>query len=163
MTIRTLILVFFATAVNSDGLGIPRGSIRQARSAASNTVCQNLSKKALQMTNAFRAKKRLPRLVWHPALAEIARKHSGTMANHIIEFGHEGFQERLQHLPLKTAAENVYMSNHEQAEVARAAVNGWITSPGHLKNLVGQYTHCGIGVYKNAEGFWYFTQIFATL
>ena len=154
-------LVALLTSVSITSYSVPRKPKRLPPSSASTTICQHLGRKALEMTNAFRAKKRLRKLIWHPGLAEVGRKHSGAMANDIVEFGHDGFQERLSHLPIKSAAENVYMANYE-TDLARYAVDGWIQSPGHLKNLVGDFTHCGIGVYKNAEGFWYFTQIFAS-
>ena len=40
------------------------------------------------------------------------------------------------------------------------AVNGWINSPGHKKNLMSNTTHCAIAVYQNNSGAYYFTQIF---
>jgi uncharacterized protein YkwD len=43
----------------------------------------------------------------------------------------------------------------------RTAVNGWIDSPGHRKNLLARHTHCGIGVYCNDAGAYYSTQLFA--
>jgi hypothetical protein len=43
----------------------------------------------------------------------------------------------------------------------RVAVDGWIDSPGHRANLLADHTFCGIGVYKNAQGAWYLTQMFA--
>jgi len=46
-------------------------------------------------------------------------------------------------------------------QVARVAVEGWIQSPGHRKNLLSNQTLCGIGVYVNAAGAYYLTQLFA--
>lgn len=48
------------------------------------------------------------------------------------------------------------------SEVAKVAVNGWIESPGHCKNLLGNFTYCGIGVYMNHEGKYYLTQLFGS-
>ncbi|MEB3337507.1 MAG: hypothetical protein VKJ46_08605 [Leptolyngbyaceae bacterium] len=33
-------------------------------------------------------------------------------------------------------------------------------SPGHLKNIKGQYNLTGIGIAKDSQGKYYFTQIF---
>jgi len=40
------------------------------------------------------------------------------------------------------------------------AVKGWINSPGHQKNMVGDYNLTGIGIAKNNVGEYYFTQLF---
>jgi uncharacterized protein YkwD len=40
------------------------------------------------------------------------------------------------------------------------AVKGWINSPGHQKNMVGDYNLTGIGIAKNNAGEYYFTQLF---
>ena len=40
------------------------------------------------------------------------------------------------------------------------AVVGWINSPGHHKNIVGDFNLTGIGIAKNNEGKYYFNQIF---
>jgi len=47
------------------------------------------------------------------------------------------------------------------SSVAKVAVDGWIQSPGHRKNLLhAQMVYCGIGVYQNSAGAWYLTQLF---
>lgn len=113
-------------------------------------------------TNQFRSKKGLPKFAWNQKIAEIARKHSMDMALKRVEFGHDGFDERMNNFPghSTAAAENVFMGNYKN-DIATIAVDSWIKSPGHLKNLMGKYNVCGIGVYQNSEGYWYFTQLFA--
>ena len=37
-------------------------------------------------------------------------------------------------------------------DVAAAAVSGWMDSPGHRANLLGNYTHVGFGVATNGQG-----------
>ena len=39
-------------------------------------------------------------------------------------------------------------------------MTAWLNSPGHRKNIEGDFTHIGIGVVKNDAGVYYFTQIF---
>lgn len=120
-----------------------------------------MAKKAFEYTNEFRHKKGLPTFQWHPQVAEIAHQHSHAMATNVVGFGHEGFAQRIGKLPffVGAAAENVFKGNMA-GDRARTAVDGWIQSPGHLKNLVGNYTWCSIGVCRDAQGYWYFTQIF---
>lgn len=47
------------------------------------------------------------------------------------------------------------------ADTARVAVEGWIKSPGHRKNLLGAFDLCGIGVAQSSGGEFFFTQLFA--
>ena len=60
------------------------------------------------------------------------------------------------------AYENVFMSwGYREYAVAPAAVNGWINSPGHKKNLLSDTTHCAIASYISRRGEFYLTQMFA--
>ena len=78
-----------------------------------------------------------------------------------VPIGHQGFNDRVKKYPFHSmsAAENVAM-NQGISEVAKAAVNGWIDSPGHRKNLLSKHDVCGIGVYRNFKGAYYLTQLF---
>ena len=40
------------------------------------------------------------------------------------------------------------------------AVDGWIKSDGHRKNIESQFNLTGIAIAKNAKGEYYFTQLF---
>jgi uncharacterized protein YkwD len=44
---------------------------------------------------------------------------------------------------------------------AQQAVNLWLKSPGHRKNIEGNYKYTGIGVARDRKSELYFTQIFA--
>lgn len=85
------------------------------------------------------------------------------MASGVVEFGHDGFNARFKRIQVvgrRKGAENVgYYYGPQEPCVAN--VNGWIMSPGHEKNLVGQYTYMAIGCYMSEKGFYYFTQLFA--
>ena len=43
---------------------------------------------------------------------------------------------------------------------AKAVVDGWIDSDGHRENIEGDYNIIGIAAVKDANGRYYFTQIF---
>ena len=122
-----------------------------------------IGKRIVAYTNQFRAQKGLKPVRWNQALANTGFTHSINMGIGKVGWGHDGFRERIQSLPIKakSAAENLYMGNMP-GDVAKLAVDGWIESPGHLKNLVGNFTDCGVGVYQTRGGYWYFTQLFAT-
>jgi len=122
----------------------------------------NLGKEMLKYTNEFRAKHNLPPLKWSQPLAEIGKKHSKNMGDGKAPFSHDGFNARVRAYPLpsRAAAENLAMSGGLQ-NVARVAVDGWIDSPGHRRNLLHpSCNYCGIGVYRNLSDKYYSTQLF---
>jgi uncharacterized protein YkwD len=121
-----------------------------------------IGKEALKYTNEFRAKHGLPPLKWSQPIANIGKKHSKDMGDGKVPFGHEGFNKRVKEYPVppQSAAENVAW-NSNVSDVARVAVDGWIKSPGHRKNLLSNHTYCGIGVYRNSSNAFYLTQLFA--
>jgi len=96
---------------------------------------------------------------------EIGREHSMNMGEGRVAFGHDGFNDRFRRFPIRYVrggAENVAMS-HGMGDPGKVAVDGWINSPGHRKNLLGHFNYMGIGVYQNSKGAWYFTQLFASV
>lgn len=93
-----------------------------------------------------------------------AYQHSKNMAERKTGFGHEGFDQRMQVIKQKVgwitaSAENVAYGQLSAKEV----VKGWLNSPGHKKNMEGNYRFTGVGVYKDRKGIIFFTQIFYRL
>eukprot|EP00727_Mastigamoeba_balamuthi_P014530 m51a1_g9701 hypothetical protein (109) ;mRNA; r:1385717-1386306 len=100
------------------------------------------------------------------------------MAEGRVQFGHAGFGDRVRRFPFasRSSAENVAM-NEGFGDAARVAVDGWVDSPGHRRNLlcrcshcgVGVHrrnllcrcSHCGVGVHRSSRGAWFLTQLFA--
>ncbi len=121
----------------------------------------DLEKAVNQQINQYRASKKLPPLSIDPRLSQIARIHSENMANGKVSFSHDGFEGRAKAItiPYKSVAENLAY-NFGYSDPVRNAVEGWIKSDGHRKNMEGQFNVTGIGVAKNAKGEYYFTQLF---
>eukprot|EP01083_Nonionella_stella_P184551 670429_1 len=136
---------------------------REAAGPKVKSMMDTIGVNCLELTNEFRVKMGLQPLKWHQALCEIAKTHSRNMGQGAVPLGHEGFHERVKRYPFHSArsAENVAMSNGTSNCVSKTAVDGWIQSPGHRKNLLGPFTHCGIGVYQNFDGAMYLTQLFS--
>lgn len=121
-----------------------------------------LGKRMLALTNQFRVKNKLKPLKWDQRLANIARTHSIRMAEGKVPFGHAEFRNRVAKYPrnFKMAGENVAtMFGYPNNTLAATTVNGWIKSPGHRRNLLGNFNHCAIASYRDAKGRWYFTQL----
>lgn len=117
------------------------------------------------LINQKRVANLLKPLTWSSTPAYLARQHSLNMANGLVPFGHQGVNDRYNELRKKIASltsfgENVAY-NSGYSNPAQVAVNGWLASPGHYANIMGDYNLSGVGVAKNAKGEYYFTQIFA--
>jgi len=123
---------------------------------------QYLGRRAIDDTNIFRGQQHMPPLRWSQALHDIAAEHARQMARGEMPFSHAGFSDRVARYPFPhlSAAENIAY-NGGVADAAGVAVQGWINSPGHRKNLLGAFDLCGIGVGRSADGHFYFTQLFA--
>ena len=131
-----------------------------------NTIeCKDeIGKKCLLLTNKFREKYSLPPLEWDDSIWRIAYVHSKNMGEGIVPFGHKGFNERINQFNFTyyKACENVYMcQGYSRYNIAENAVNGWINSYGHKKNLLSDTSHCAIATYKTNYGAFYLTQLFA--
>ena len=136
-------------------------------SSTDNTQSTNsfasIEQKVHTQINAQRNKLGLPPLTINKNISDIARTHSQNMADGKVPFSHNGFQERVQAIgttiSYSSTAENVAY-NMGYGDPATKAVEGWLNSSGHLKNIQGNYNLTGIGVAKNAKGEYYFTQLF---
>ncbi len=124
---------------------------------------QQLEKSLFTQINQYRQSQNLPTLKWDNSISQQSRIHAQKMANGEAGFNHDGFQERVevisQEIRLHSAAENL-ANNFGYSNPGKQAVDGWINSPGHHKNMVGDYDLTGIGIAKDTEGTYYFNQIF---
>lgn len=135
---------------------------RANKRAASNRSTANLERSVLQQINQYRQRNGLSPLTTNATIAQQARRHSQNMANS-RSLNHNGFEARIQTIsktiPYRGAAENVAF-NAGFSNPAAQAVNGWLKSSGHLQNIMGNFNLTGIGVAKNSQNEYYFTQIF---
>ncbi|HAC64005.1 MAG TPA: CAP domain-containing protein [Cyanothece sp. UBA12306] len=123
----------------------------------------SLEQKIHQRVNEYRRSKNLPVLKMNNQISYVARLHSQDMANKTAEFSHDGFDQRAKSIgvtiPYKSVAENLaYLKGYP--DLVSTAVQGWINSPGHRKAMEGNFDLTGVGIAKNAEGEYYFTQLF---
>lgn len=125
------------------------------------TNMTEMEERTMDEINEYRRSKNLPVLVGDARIVEQARRHSQNMGNGTVPFSHQGFQERVNssQIAYRSAAENV-AKNLNHPDPVSTAVNGWIQSEGHRKNIEGNFDTTGVGIIKAADGTYYFTQIF---
>lgn len=115
----------------------------------------------LKQTNQFRKSQALPVLIIKQELNQIAQKHSIDMASGRVAFGHDGFSDRQAKVGkeikgMRSFAENVAYG----ANTAQEVVTLWKNSPGHRRNMLGNFKYIGIGTAKDSKGQIYYTEIF---
>jgi uncharacterized protein YkwD len=123
----------------------------------------NTEQKIHQLINRYRNSIHLPSLALDENISQLAREHSAAMADHQVPFGNYGFKERIRKIALflihKEAAENV-ASYQGQPVNEEIVLQFWLKSARHRRIIQGDYQLTGIGVAKNADEVYYFTQIF---
>ena len=119
------------------------------------------------LINESRLRSRLLPLEWDSEAARLARSYSARMAredffDHIDPDGNS-VVERAERIGLRrwhSIGENLFKSIGV-LDLSRTAVNGWMRSPSHRKNLLGrEWSATGIGVAYGRGGRVYITQIF---
>jgi uncharacterized protein YkwD len=121
----------------------------------------SVSRQILVFVNEYRRSKGLPALQPNSFISSVALGHSRDMLTGKTPFGHDGFRDRINRISgrlgkLHVAAENVASGPMG----AREVVDGWLHSPGHRRNIEGDFRLTGIGLAEGRNGMIYFTQIF---
>ncbi|APQ17156.1 CAP domain-containing protein [Maribacter hydrothermalis] len=89
--------------------------------------------------------------------------YAGIHTNYMIEKGitsHAKFGERAENISKRTGAEFVAENVARNYDTLEDAFDAWLDSPGHRKNIEGDYTHSAISIKLNSNGDMYFTQLF---
>jgi uncharacterized protein YkwD len=137
-------------------------SLLNTANAANDTSIDSANQKAtLFYVNEYRAKHHLKPLKMNNMMSAEAAIHSRDMARHAVPFGHQNFDKRIKRIFAKIkdhqgGAENVAYNYKDGGDVVR----NWLTSPGHRRNIEGNYNLTGIGLARDQRGKLYFTQIF---
>jgi uncharacterized protein YkwD len=122
----------------------------------------SMSTEILRLVNQHRRAIGRPPLEANSFMSSVALEHSRDMLSGKIPFGHDGFHDRIDRIrkkigPMHVAAENVASGPMS----AREVVAGWLHSPGHRRNIEGDFKFTGIGLAFGRDGNIFFTQIFA--
>lgn len=117
----------------------------------------------LKLTNAERAREKLPPLAFNDLLFKTAQKHSENMAKqgkmeHTLDEEGPGDRARKVGYKFQRLGENI-----AYGMTPTEAVAAWMKSEGHRANILEKrYTEIGIGIAKDKEGRLYHTQVFGT-
>jgi len=118
-------------------------------------------KSMLADINNYRFKQGLTPLKINDFMSKEAKNHSLDMAQKILPFSHDHFKDRTLSIAnhfkgFKQISENVAYTDSD----INTIVQLWLNSPGHRKNIEGNYTQTGIGIAHDKNGRTYATEIF---
>ncbi len=144
--------------------GAAAGGAAKRSGAARKPDLAAIEREVLARVNRYRKSEGLPALTSDARISEIARGHSREMADGRTGFGHGGFKNRTRvvasRLPYKRVAENVSRHKRDPREVPTVAVESWVDSRGHRRNIEGPFAVTGIGAALGPDGSIYLTQLF---
>ena len=90
---------------------------------------------------------------------ELAIEHTYYMIAQ-SNISHDYFNVRFQELQQKVNAHGAGENVASGYQDANSVMNGWLNSSGHKANIEGDYTHIGLAAIKDAQGRYYYTQLF---
>jgi uncharacterized protein YkwD len=114
----------------------------------------------LELVNKFRKDNNKPPLAFSKDLTVIAMPHTLAMLERKVPLGHSGFHDRSEQVPYARATGENVGYERGYSDPIKTLVNGWINSPPHRKNLLGDFSHVGLAFAHNGD-LWYGTQFFA--
>ncbi|MRX40447.1 CAP domain-containing protein [Flavobacterium sp. LC2016-23] len=117
----------------------------------------------MQLINNYRTSIGLNALEKVNHISNKCEEHNKYMiANNVVD--HSDFVSRSENIMKVLAAKNVGENVAYNYKTSEAVLKAWLESPGHKKNIEGNYTHFGISVTTDpATGKKYYTNIFARI
>jgi len=122
-----------------------------------------LENQMIDLVNKERMTRGLSSLLVSSKLCHIARLHSRVQLQHRNIF-HESPVDGSDHAKRIESGGYLYKASAENVSTAPELLmshNGLMNSPGHYKNIVGDWEEIGIGIEIDANGQLYVTQLFA--
>jgi uncharacterized protein YkwD len=128
-----------------------------------------VARAVIQRANAVRAEVDAPALQEVPALTAAAQEYAHELAalrrlEHTSPTpGRTTMTQRIEAAggTWQRAAENLASTSDVMLDVPRVVIELWLTSAGHRRNLLDlDYTTTGVGVARDARGYWYVVQLY---
>jgi uncharacterized protein YkwD len=124
-------------------------------------LSDSMESEILQYVNDDRKLHGLAALEINDMESYLAAKHSQDMARGKVPFGHDGFNNRAKAIQKAIGSNEIGENVASGPMTSRQVVDGWLNSPGHKKNIEGDFKFTGIGYAMDKKGNIFFTQIFS--
>ncbi len=122
-------------------------------------VAKSIEIEILELLNAHRISIGLPTLSNHGVIKAVAFTHTDYMVE-VDNVSHDNFYQRKNSLMNNANASKVSENVAYAYSSAESVVNAWLNSDGHRQNIEGDFTDFDISAEQNANGQWYYTNIF---
>lgn len=113
----------------------------------------------LELINNHRLSLGLSALSDMTLVKQVAYSHTDYMVVN-NEVSHTNFYKRSDYLKANAGAIKVSENVAYGYSSAESVVRAWLKSDGHRANIEGDFTNFDLAAEKNAEGKWYYTNIF---
>jgi uncharacterized protein YkwD len=113
----------------------------------------------LELINNHRLSMGLTALSDMTVVKSVAFTHTDYMVDN-NEVSHANFYKRSDYLKANAAATKVSENVAYGYSSAESVVTAWLKSDGHRANIEGDFTNFDLAAEQNAEGKWYYTNIF---
>ena len=113
----------------------------------------------MEAVNAYRLSLGLNALECMAVIKGAAYSHTDYMVDQNT-VSHDNFFSRKNYLTNSIGAKSVSENVAYGFTSAKSVVNAWLDSEGHKQNIEGNFTDFDVSAEKNAEGKWYYTNIF---
>ncbi len=159
--LRVLLLVAIVCTMNSCSSDSAEETNASAEKAMSYTY-NSTEVETMTLINEYRVGLGLNELKEINHISYKSEQHDHYMIeNNVVN--HDDFVSRSENimevLGAKRVSENIAFNYNSP----KAAVEAWLKSPTHKKNIEGDFTHFGLSIRVNADGKKYYTNIFAKI
>ena len=113
----------------------------------------------LELINNHRLSMGLTALSDMTVVKSVAFTHTDYMVDN-NEVSHANFYKRSDYLKANAGATKVSENVAYGYSSAESVVSAWLKSDGHRANIEGDFTNFDLAAEQNAEGKWYYTNIF---
>ena len=119
----------------------------------------DLELEILDLVNEHRSSMGKGALEMHRFIYDQALSHTSDMIR-VEALSHDGFSDRANEIRENIGGGQVAENVAYGYSTASSVVQGWLDSNGHRENIEGNFTLTGIAARKDADGRFYYTQIF---
>lgn len=156
LPLLVLFIVFSFTSCSTDSID---DNIATLELKSINIKPKTIEVEILELINNHRLSVGLNPLGDMTIIKSVAQTHTDYMVVN-DEVSHANFFERSNYLKQNAEAERVSENVAYGYSSADSVVRAWLKSDEHKANIEGEYTNFDVSAELNAEGKWYYTNIF---
>ncbi len=156
LPVWVLLAVFTLSSCTTDNLD---DKVESMELSAVPPETKTIETEILELINNHRLSLGLNPLQEMAIVKSVAFSHTDYMVDN-DQISHANFFTRSNYLKSNAGAKKVSENVAFGYSSAESVVKAWIRSEAHKENLEGDYTNFDVSAEKNAEGRWYYTNIF---